>query len=194
MTSKECDVACRYRALAHATMALFVIGMVVGITVSFYATDYTPENDKIQNFYDTFHPCILIDHYPMSVIAAVVLGVGIFVSLAWFFTAFMQTLILGSKQTIIGAAFLLTFCALMELAFINVFTAGMYTLGDGHGDLPPGQKIVLTEDDNRRVAIHSFFYCLNLVSTLCQMQFLTSQWENFFGTHHHHHTHTCTHI
>ena len=66
---QEVSFLITFRNVGLAYSVMFIACMVVGGIITFTATRYHEDNDKIYAFYDTFNPCIFFDHYPASVLS-----------------------------------------------------------------------------------------------------------------------------
>lgn len=105
----------------------FFVVLAVSAVVTFNATSYSPETDKITIFYQAFNPCIFFDHYPAKLVAAA--GMGFLLVISICFEALMLVFEMVDRAKLFKAmmcAVSVTCMAVVEAMFVNVFTTNLY--------------------------------------------------------------------
>lgn len=168
--ARTLEVRLRFRFFATLFLIFFGFLMGLGALITFVWSDYSSETDFVFRFYNVFNPCILVDHYPANVVGVVVACAMLFASMG-----FVGTLVLyvqklrGATQLSLGVGLLVVVHYLVDLLFLNVFTANLYPHGEAHLRDASGAVVPLTATDVHHLKLHTFFYVLWLCGTFCAM-------------------------
>eukprot|EP00927_Polykrikos_kofoidii_P039017 TRINITY_DN33460_c0_g1_i1.p1 TRINITY_DN33460_c0_g1~~TRINITY_DN33460_c0_g1_i1.p1 ORF type:complete len:423 (-),score=30.03 TRINITY_DN33460_c0_g1_i1:400-1668(-) len=170
-----------FRPLAAGFTTSFFVTLAVAGAVTFTATEYSKETDKIFSFYGLFNPCIFFDHYPAKTVAAV--GIAVMCAFNTCFTTLLLTHVFA-KQSFFGiwcASTIWTLTTITDANFINVFTTNLYpeTNPDRrlHGaHLLNGTVLVgdeLSTADVNTVILHTACYIVWVVGNILLSVFLS---------------------
>lgn len=151
LTSRFLFIAELY-GLTDVMMGLFAVAVTYGLT------EYTSKTDKVYQFFETFHPCVLIDHYPASLVGLFLIGirevVGLYFNLMLLAFVYCRT---GPIEAMWSFGVIIT-SQLLLVVIVNAFSAQLYTEADlgttvenWHG---------LTEQDLLNVREHTLSYCI----------------------------------
>eukprot|EP00443_Scrippsiella_acuminata_P097531 CAMPEP_0115745530 /NCGR_PEP_ID=MMETSP0272-20121206/92169_1 /TAXON_ID=71861 /ORGANISM="Scrippsiella trochoidea, Strain CCMP3099" /LENGTH=522 /DNA_ID=CAMNT_0003190443 /DNA_START=54 /DNA_END=1622 /DNA_ORIENTATION=- len=174
-----------FRHFAWAYSAAFFLTLFVSGVVTFTASPYTPETDKITLFYGMFNPCIWFDHYPAKIFATT--GMGIFLMLGCAYSGMVFVWVYVEKRmlrvmwsgAVIGSALLIDF------VFVNVFTTNLYPIEEAAFEAAHGggrrlhgvhfganntisllEEGDLSQADINVIKLHTAFYILWVVGQL----------------------------
>lgn len=119
-----------FRHFAWAYVASFFGTLLVAGIVTFTASPYSPETDKITLFYGMFNPCIWFDHYPAKIFATTGMGAFLLVGVAYNAMVFVYVYSEGRLLKVMWSGVLVTFVVFIDLMFVNVFTTNLYPMED----------------------------------------------------------------
>lgn len=138
--------------LTDIMMGLFAVAVTYGLT------EYTSKTDKVYQFFETFHPCVLIDHYPASLVGLFLIGirevVGAYFNLMLLIFVYCRA---GPLEVIWSFGVIIT-SQLLLVIIVNAFSAQLYTEADLGTTLENWTGLTQTDLDNVRE--HTLSYCI----------------------------------
>lgn len=162
----EYEFMMRFGFVAELYGAAEIMMIVFATTVTFALTEFDMTTDKIQQFYDTFHPCELIDHYPASLVGLFLIGIREVMGLL--FTLMLMIFVYCSAGPIevMWGMGVLSIGQLLCTGIVNAFSAQLYDKDD------IGRAYVgLTDEDKNNVAAHTLSYLCWLVGMIILFAF-----------------------
>ncbi|MEM1034192.1 MAG: hypothetical protein AAGN82_27890 [Myxococcota bacterium] len=164
------EISLRFRFFANLFLLFFGALIGVGGLITFTVSEYSRDTDFVFRFYGVFNPCILIDHYPANVVGVITTSAMLFASMGFIVTALLYVLNMkGAKLLSLSVGFLMALHYVADLLFMNTFTANLYPHGYDHLRDAAGALRPLTATDLHHVRLHTGFYLVWLLGSLCCM-------------------------
>lgn len=144
----------------------FELSMVVfAVGATFALSDYNHATDKIFSFFTVFHPCILIDHYPASIVGMVFIGLRELVNAVFVVLLFVVIYLKASPFQLFFSSAVLFLCLILEFFITDAFSAQLYS---PDMPIPDPANFKLSDDDYTSILIHAGSYTLWLLGTVGQ--------------------------
>jgi hypothetical protein len=137
--------------LSDAMMGIFAAAVTYGLT------EYNSETDKVYQFFETWHPCVLIDHYPASLVGLFLIGIREVLGLG--FNLMLMIFIYcraGAAETIWSFG-VITLAQMLLVCIVNAFSAQLYTVADDATTVANWKG--LSPSDLINVREHTISYC-----------------------------------
>lgn len=164
----ECELITRFGFVARLFAAVDILMGVFSAATTYGISDYNINTDKIQNFYDTWHPCELIDHYPASLIGLFLISLREVVGLVFNLMLMVFIYCRAGTIEIIWGIGVITVGQLLCVAIVNAFSAQLYDYDDIErvkAD-PLAKTYNLTSSDIDEVYAHTASYLLWLIGMI----------------------------
>jgi len=129
---------------------------VFAIAVTYGLTEYNSKTDKVYQFFQTWHPCVLIDHYPASLVGMFLIGIREVVGLAFNCMLMVFMYCRAGPVEVAWSFATIAVSQLLCVIIVNAFSAQLYTEADYATTV---ENFKMTQSDLLNVRAHTLSYC-----------------------------------